>query len=619
MSEAAPAEIDDETLLRLAAEAERPLFPLLDRAEAMVPLIVVLAFLPALYAVEFRTLTEAGAWQGLASLKCRNAAGLNEFVDPAPFEQDQPYRFQPPFMSWLTGLSMKLFGVGNVAGLLGPAYLCTAGLILAGYILGRRLGGESLGLVSAALLAFHPQLMKGAQEPMPQSAAILFGVLALAGTAAHWQKASALTSYELLLGGLSLGLCLLAGGVVALAVVLILLVYALTWKFEAWIFRSWGLGRDSGQFNRRTAFRSTAILAATGFALGGWYPLLMGSRYGTEFWQAWLRGGQAASATTTAHDPSIPYVLLEINNLAPPLWGLILIGLFGAARDVCLVGEDPAMSHRALLPVWGAVALFAWILSGGFTNPDLPWVSLWKALLIVALLMLAAVGLIEIVKRRIPFSVAIAAGLLSVITTAVALKSPPTDPDSAGVLVLSLPRIAGVSVNPGVLALLAILAGFALHWFAERRDVRRRVILRAMLLILIAAHCLAGLSSVRRTNPGDRELDDMRFGLARIATVKSCAFVGLSADNSPSPLRPPAQLIFSLSSLWPDARITFSGSWEEAEASTAASTDPDEKNSAIFIAWSPRGLARRTAPAASLKSAAPPLLYRGFEIVAYLR
>src|SRR5437899_9760860 len=112
MSEAAPAEIDDETLLRLAAEAERPLFPLLDRAEAMVPLIVVLAFLPALYAIEFRTLTEAGAWQGLVSLKCRSADELNEFVDPAKFDPDQPYRFQPPFMNWLTALSMRLIGVG---------------------------------------------------------------------------------------------------------------------------------------------------------------------------------------------------------------------------------------------------------------------------------------------------------------------------------------------------------------------------------------------------------------------------------------------------------------------------------------------------------------------------
>lgn len=619
MSEAAPAEIDDETLLRLAAEAERPLFPLLDRAEAMVPLIVVLAFLPALYAVEFRTLTEAGAWQGLVSLKCRAADGLNEFVNPAPFDPDQPYGFQPPFMSWLTGLSMRLFGAANVAGLLGPAYLCTAGLILAGYVLGRRLGGESLGLVSAALLAFHPQLLEGAQEPMPQSAAILFGVLALAGGVAHWQKASALTSYQLLLGGLSLGLCLLAGGIVALAIVLILLIYALTWKFDAWFFRRGRLARDSGPFSRLTAIRSTAILAATGFALGGWYPLLMGSSYGREFWQAWLHGGQAASAATMARDPSIPLVLLEINHLSPPFWGFILIGLFAAARDVCLAGEDPARSHRALLPVWGAVALLAWILSGGLTSPDLPWVSVWKALLIVALLMLAAVGLIEIVKRRISFSVAIAASLLSVITSAVALESPATDPASADALDLSFPRLAGVSVNPGILALLPILAGFVLLQFAEHGDIRRRFILRAMLLILLAAHCLVGMLAVRRTNAGDRELDEMRGGFARIAAVKSCAFVALSAENPPPQLRPPAQLIFTLSSLWPEARITFEGSWEEAEASTASSTVPDEKNSTLFIAWSPRGLARRTVPASSLKSAAPPLLYRGLEIVAYLR
>src|SRR6516162_4106360 len=119
--------MDDATIRRLASEPERPLFPLFRHAEAMAPLVIVLAFLPTLYAVENRTLSEEGAWQGLVSLRCSKALDLAEAIDPAALEPDQPHRFQPPLMTWLTALAMRAFGVGTEAGLVTAAYLCTAG------------------------------------------------------------------------------------------------------------------------------------------------------------------------------------------------------------------------------------------------------------------------------------------------------------------------------------------------------------------------------------------------------------------------------------------------------------------------------------------------------------
>ena len=59
MNATSPGTLDDVAIGELAEEPDRPLFPLLERAEAMVPLVVVLAFLPALYAVNHRTLTAA--------------------------------------------------------------------------------------------------------------------------------------------------------------------------------------------------------------------------------------------------------------------------------------------------------------------------------------------------------------------------------------------------------------------------------------------------------------------------------------------------------------------------------------------------------------------------------
>ncbi|HTI51875.1 MAG TPA: glycosyltransferase family 39 protein, partial [Planctomycetaceae bacterium] len=190
MSPSAPPVTDDRQLQRLAVEPPEPLFPSLRHAEAMAPLVVVLAFLPTLYAVAYRTLTEAGARQGLVALQCLAAENLDEFIDPAMSAVPTPLAFQPLLMSWLTALALRLFGVGQAAGHVSSAYLCTAGLILAAYILGRRLGGDRLGLFSALLLAFNPHVLRLAQEPIPQSAAALFAVLAMAGTVAHWQKSS---------------------------------------------------------------------------------------------------------------------------------------------------------------------------------------------------------------------------------------------------------------------------------------------------------------------------------------------------------------------------------------------------------------------------------------------
>src|SRR5262249_36256373 len=141
--------IDDEALGQLASERRRPLFPLLTQAEAMVPLVIVLAFLPALYAIHHRTLTEAGARDGLARLRCMHARNLPDFIDTAALDPASPWRFQPPLMTWLTEIGMHVAGAGTVAGSLAAAYLCTAGLVVAGYVFARRLGGEALGLIMA--------------------------------------------------------------------------------------------------------------------------------------------------------------------------------------------------------------------------------------------------------------------------------------------------------------------------------------------------------------------------------------------------------------------------------------------------------------------------------------
>src|SRR5689334_9754505 len=140
--------IGDREMEQLAVDRARPLFPVLrTAAAAMFPLAVTLAFLPALYAVAYRPSTAEGALQGLEGLRILSVTRGSETTFPASFAQLETLRFQPPLMSWLTALCMNLFGAGTEAALVASSYLCTVGLVLAGYALGRRLGGEYLGLV----------------------------------------------------------------------------------------------------------------------------------------------------------------------------------------------------------------------------------------------------------------------------------------------------------------------------------------------------------------------------------------------------------------------------------------------------------------------------------------
>jgi 4-amino-4-deoxy-L-arabinose transferase-like glycosyltransferase len=610
--------IDDDALGQLARERRLPLMPLLTQAEAMVPLVIVLAFLPALYAIHHRTLSEAGAWEGLAGLHCMSARNLPEFVDTAALDPENPYRYQPPLMTWLNEIGMHIAGAGSVAGSLGAAYLCTAGLVVAGYVLARRLGGEALGLITAGLLAFNPVVLEGAQEAVPQSAACLFAVLALAGAVAHWQKSPVVTSYQLLLGGLALGACLLAGGPVALAVLLIVLLYVVLWKADARLRRSLGIARERSPFSRRPALRSTIVLAATAFAVGGWHVLLMSTRYGLDFWQSWWTVPQTAAGAVAELEGHAWHLdtLWEFNRLALPLLGMSLLGFVTIVRDLFRAEDDPARQHRGLLVVWVVVALPAWLVSRGFLDANAPSVRTWETLLAIPLVIAAALALIEIAERRISFSIALVFGLLSLAGTAIYVDQRLTGASVRSVI----PLIGGIHLSPSGAALLGVIAaaGFVLARYAAGQDAPRRTVLTGILAAIVAANCIWGVLAVRRTSTGDRELEGLRTGLTRLDSDRRVArstFVDLTPPAAEA-VALPAQLVYVLASQWPRAEIRRVTSWEEG---VSEMPNGDDEAATVFIAWSPRGGVRGVAPPVDLKLAAPPFTYHGLEVVAYLR
>lgn len=607
--------LDDQGLRDLAAEPAQPLFSALRHAEAMAPLVIVLAFLPALYAIAHRTVTEEGARQGLMSLHCLAARNLNEFIDPVLTGALTPQAYQPLLMSWLTALSLRVFGVEHVAGHVASAYLCTAGLIVSVYVFARRLGGDRLGLLTTLLIAFNPHVMKLAQEPAPPSASALFAVLALAGAVAHWQKASTPASIQLLLGGISLGLCMLAGGSVALAVVLALLIYAAWWKFD-------GLRRlapdgtfDRSQSARSLALHSVFILVLTGFAVGGWRALLMGSRYGAEFWRVWLgiRAERSIGLDESVAVAPFPSVVPYWNYLVLPLAILAILGVGVVLRDLALRTEEPGRRHRGLLIAWLLVVAALWARHG-FAGPTAPYAADdWIVLFVVPLSISAAIGLLAVIDRQLPFSGVVAVALATALDVAwIACR---------GNAWRGLFRLApGNSDRWALLALLAVTGAavlVAVFGTSLSTEGRRRRILIGIILGVVAANCVWGAAAVRRANPADRELDDLRADLRRVPNVTRWTLVVPNRKETAAP-QPPAQLVYVLRSLWPRAPMSRVDSWDALATELASAAPGPAGGQHLIVVWSPQGRIRPTVPAGLLKSAAPPSIYREHEVAGFL-
>ncbi|MGE5191094.1 MAG: hypothetical protein ACM3U2_01245, partial [Deltaproteobacteria bacterium] len=286
-------------------------------------------------------------------------------------------------------------------------------------------------------------------------------------------------------------------------------------------------------------------------------------------------------------------------------------------RDWYRAEEDPARHHRGLLIVWIAVALAAWIISGSRLHSDAPGARAWESFLAIPLVIAAALGVLEIAERRVGFFLSLAFGLLALGGAALVVGQ--MLPGLAGVE--EVLEFSGVRLSIRSLGMLGFLlvAGIMLAHVSRGRDGRRRFVLTSMLAVIVAANCAWGLVAVRRTSAGDRELEELRVGLARLPSANQCTFVALAGAEVSELIEPPAQLVHAVASLWPDAELRFASSWEDAAGDGQSASTREENPATVFVTWSPRSRLRGVAPAADLKAAAPPFHYHDLEIIAYVR
>lgn len=608
------AVLPDRALLELSSEPQPPLWPLLRHADQMAPLVVVLAFVAALFAVGDRTLSDRGARHAELSLRLLNSAGVEEWLEPTAHPGLQP-DLAPALMDWLVALSLRLFGPATRAALaVGPA-ACTAALIYAVYLLGRNLSDERLGLIAAFFVACNPQILTLAQEPVPESVAMLFGILGLAGTVAHWRAGTSLVSWPLLAAGICFGLCLLSGGMLAFELLMVLLLYAVARSVVVKIRRA-ARPNLPVRPRRRVSVSSLLVVAATGFAVGGWRTLLLLAFQKDHSWADSLSA--AATAAAANFDPGdIPALATRVNEAATPFLGLAMLGLTCLLVDGCHPRDESHASYSGLILSWLAICVGA-ALAGVHSTTALS-VGDWFVLTAsIPLALAAAYAVREIINRRVSFALACVAATLS-LANAVWLQATTTrTPSHSGVVV---DEGADPGWLLGVLLCGMIAATGVLAATARELDRRRRVVLTGALAAIGLVAASWALTGVTRANGADRELDELRVRLNALAAPDRLVF--LSFDDTPGRLgRSAPQLEYVFRSAWFGCEILAeTTTWEEAVARMRAPRDEAGSDSEyprrLIVAWGPRSRVKPQPDSTLVRLVGPPIGFRDFEITLY--
>lgn len=606
--------IGDDMLELAAAEPRRQLFPILRHARAMTPLMVLVASLPALYAFAHGSLSDAGALWGLKALQCAATSDVTEFVDPGFAVPSIPFRWQPPLVTWLTAACMRLFGTAHEFSLTFAAYLATVGLVLMGYLMGRRLGDERLGLLTGILLGFNLQILKLAQDPAPQALSLALLLLFYWSMLGHWRLATSAVSFHLLIAGASFGLALLACGPLAIVAWLVLVLVACV-QTAADKLQLWRSGPQPGS-GRKTSrmFSTIGIVALTGMAIGGWWELMMASSYGNLFWSSWLTWTSAEVAVRPAQLADARWLdLLRVaDEMLFPLAPLAVLGLASLfrRRDV---GTKTREDGRFLLLTWilAAGALFAG--AGPLVHSNGLNELLWQNFILVPLLMSAAIGVLEIIDRRLSYRDSLLIILVVLVDIGWQLFQMYRHPEALSVLSGSARLATLVSI-----ALAGSLVLWGIGWRATV-DLRRRSVLAVLLLLAVCINCAWGLSTLKNEQvTPDAQAVELRGALQRLNQVQRYTFLPTGPSGTRS-AEAPAKLRYLFKSYWPAARASTADSWNSAviKTTTAEAQAPAPAFRNVIVVWNEGSRFRLPAANDAWKPLGPALKFHNTEITLY--
>lgn len=521
------------------------------RSTIFFPLVVLAAVLPGLYALNWWNLTPPGPWWGLRGLAVLDGYWLDQVPATSTLgatSEAQAFRavaLQPPLYAWLEALGLALgFDRAPLATVI-PSYLAGVALVLLAYWHGQLWRGSGVGLVAALLTAFNPHLLIQMKVASPATLAVAATLTAMYAYGRHFRVGG--FDFRgggrgwVVVGGLALGVTLLAMGPVGLLCVPVVLLHQFYLRSD--------LGFAERQDRPWYGWWNNASLVAGAIALG--IALLIATP-----WFAWMAGHHGrgfAAGLLSPPDPlgwDRPGLLARLNDLAPASLPLALFALIRAVRTALV-------SERDDRPTIGSIFWTLWLVVAALAPAiwaDGPQTALGLFLL-VPLNLLAAQAIADLTARRASVRNLGWLAPLTVVSVGWWLSG---DLRNA---VLGLmrghvgPRSAlGLHLAVDLLILVVVLARALARW-ARPYATRQRRFLAGFLVVVVVTTLADGVREVTFRHVETRELMNLRASILlrhQARAFRGVAVVGPDGANaSGSGPTPGGRLRFLLRSTLP--------------------------------------------------------------------
>ena len=516
----------------------RPLIPPAPRSAMFFPLVVLVAVLPGLYALNSWDMNPPGPWWGLRALAVLDG----HLVDQVPASGElhlgagidaNAYRtvaLQPPLYAWLAAISLKVVPDLDPWAAVLPSYLAGAFLVGMTYFHGRLWRGSGHGLVAGVLTGFNCLLLDQMQAATPTTLALAGITLALfcygrvlrvgSGPAWSWGLDGGLV--WAVLGGLSLGASLLSLGwfaLVCLPVVILHQMYLRAGSLPGERLERWWL---TWRFN--PSLVGGLIVMAIGLLLAAPWYLHMFNVYGFDFAAAILNPPD----TLISGEP--PGLIARLIDLAPATLPLGLFGVTRAIRQALTAEtEDRGTVGGTFWILWLAVAAVVPTFWPGGPR------SAFDLFLLIPLNLLAAQSILDLASRRVP--VRTLTWLAPATAVSIAWWA---SADLRGAVAELAQGHAASRTALGLhlaldLLIACVVMTRGLDRWARRRDDRQRLVLTGFLLTVVITIVAAGMSKAHFRHKEHRELLTLRsiiLNRHRAEPFDTLAVVG-SEDATP--------------------------------------------------------------------------------------
>jgi hypothetical protein len=470
------------------------------RSAMVFPLVMLIAILPGMAALNSWDLTPPGPMWGLRGLAVLDGFALDQTTASRSIElgpEAAAFRavaFQPPLYAWLEATAFGLSANRDPIGSILPSYLAGAVAVALVYLHGRLWRGTGLGLSAAILVGFNQNLLSRMQEATPATLALCGVLAALLAYGWHERANAKLGSvwgwtgpaFTAVAGGLSLGIALLSISGIPLIVIPIILLhqYYLRGFFRPSPQRVGASSWWPGHRLSPDVFDGLLALAVALVVSLPWFVFMVKSH-------GWELAEALASPPYELSSGQHLNLLRRLIELAPVALPLALLGAVRTIRSA-LADEFDTLETvgGSLWVIWFGIAslLPAVWPSGPQHAIDL--------MLLVPLHLLAAQTIADLVNRRIAVRALIGLAPATILSMAwwasddlgTALSRLIHGRASAETA-LSLHLVLDVIV-------VSILAIRGLNRWAYRHDVRQRWILTTALLSILIATVGSGLREV---------------------------------------------------------------------------------------------------------------------------